>query len=74
MAFNSHIIAITDDKNLQNHEKYGTKHKISPDFGYFCNILTLPSIKSVGKRNGGFKISSQYRDTRPTDPSLAITG
>ena len=46
MAFLFNEIA-TEYKNLQIHEKYGTKIILSSDLGYVSNILTVHSIISV---------------------------
>ena len=65
----------TEYKSLQINKNIGQKLIISSDFGYVSNILTLPSIISVGKQDGGFKTSLQYFSKMlptpgPTDPSL----
>ena len=78
MAFLLNEIA-TEYKNLQIHKNMGQKLLISSDLGYVYNILTLSSISSVGKRDGGFKITvfqSNALDTQTlaliVDPSLAL--
>ena len=48
MAFLFNEIA-NEYKSLQIRENMGPKLIISSDFGYVSNILTLPSIISVGK-------------------------